>query len=338
MELFDSIKQLNESRRQSGRRKFLFGAIGAVGSYFGYRWWRDRPRPVAQRETKYITDNDDFYTISISPGYVADVDLDKWKLEVSGLEGRRYSLSYDELLKLDRRRVFKTFMCVGNDVGGSAIGNADWTATPLGPVVEKVVGQKRNGLRVVFYALDGFYSSVPLEVAMSNQSFIAYEMNGEALPAAHGYPARVLLPNVYGMKQPRWLSRIEVTDSDESGYWEKRGWCGLCDVKMTARIDSAVSQTAGKWLVTGVAYCGAQAVGQVELSADEGATWQPAKITSERFPNAWATWEYSWQPQKKGEQILTARVKDTSGAKQIESYAGSFPSGATGLHRVIVSV
>jgi DMSO/TMAO reductase YedYZ molybdopterin-dependent catalytic subunit len=198
MELFDSIKQLNESRRQTGRRKFLFGAVGAVGSYFGYRWWRDRPRPVAQRETKYITENDDFYLVSISPGFVADVSQDKWRLEVFGLAGRKYALSYDELLKLERRRVFKTFMCVGNDVGGTSIGNAEWTATPLAPVIEKAMGQKKSGLRVVFYALDGFYSSVPLEVALSDQSFIAYEMNGEALPKAHGYPARVLLPNVYG--------------------------------------------------------------------------------------------------------------------------------------------
>jgi hypothetical protein len=110
------------------------------------------------------------------------------------------------------------------------------------------------------------------------------------------------------------------------------------DVKMTARIDSAISQPDGKWLVTGVAYCGAQPVGQIELSADEGATWQQVKITGERLPNAWATWEYSWKPLKKGEQILTARVKDAAGAGQIENYTGSFPSGATGLHRVIVTV
>jgi DMSO/TMAO reductase YedYZ molybdopterin-dependent catalytic subunit len=338
MELFDSIYKLNESRKKTGRRRFLFGAIGMVGSYFGYRWWRDRPRPIAQRETKYLTANEDFYTISISPGYVADVERDEWKLEIYGLEGRRSELKYDELLKLERRRVFKTFMCVGNEVGGPSIGNAEWTVTPLAPLVEKVLSQKKSGLRVVFYGLDGFYSSVPLEAAMSNQSFIAYEMNGATLPGAHGYPARVLLPNVYGMKQPRWLSKIEVTDESVSGYWEKRGWCGVCDVKMTTRIDSAISQPDGKWLVTGIAYCGNQPVGQVELSWDEGATWQPAKLASDRLPNAWATWEYAWKPEKKGEHILTARVKDAAGNRQVESYSGSFPSGSTGLHRVIVSV
>jgi DMSO/TMAO reductase YedYZ molybdopterin-dependent catalytic subunit len=339
MALFESFNQLNESRKKTGRRQFLFSAVGMVGSYIGYRWWRDRPRAIAQRETNYLTANEDFYTISIYPGYTAKVNINQWRLEVSGSGGRRFSLNYEELLKLERRQVFKTFECVGNEVGGPLMGNAQWTVTPLAPVVEKVLDGKSDDMRVVFHALDGFYSSIPLQVALSEQSFIAYEMNGEKLPNSHGFPARVLLPNVYGMKQPRWLSKIEVTDRNESGYWEKRGWSNLCDVKMTTRIDAAISQPGSqKWLVTGIAYCGAQAVGEVEFSPDQGSTWLQAKINSDRLPNAWATWEHLWHPQKRGEHMLTARVKDASGARQIESYTGSFPSGSTGLHRVIVSV
>ncbi|MCI0659773.1 MAG: molybdopterin-dependent oxidoreductase [Acidobacteria bacterium] len=338
MALFESFNLINESRKKTGRRQFLFGATGMVGAYFGYRWWRDRPRPIAQRETTYITSNEDFYNISIYPGYEAKVTEDRWRLEVSGMDGRYFKLSYDELLKLERQRVFKTFMCVGNDVGGSSIGNAEWTVTPLAPIVEKALGQKRDGLRVVFHAQDEFYSSVPLEVALNDKSFIAYQMNGEPLPRSHGYPARILLPNVYGMKQPRWLSKIEVTDRSESGYWEKRGWSGSCEVKMNARIDSAISQKDGRWLVTGIAYCGGNAVDSVEVSFDEGESWQASKITSERLPNAWSTWEYLWQPRAKGEHQLSVRVKDAVGTRQIEGYTGSFPSGSTGLHRVIVTV
>src|SRR5262245_59498897 len=114
MALFDSVNQLNESRKRAGRRQFLFGAIGMTGSYFGYRWWRDRPRPVAQRPTRYVTPSKEFYTVSIMPGYTARVNRTDWRLEVFGTEGRSYSLSYDELVKLEQRRVFKTFMCVGN--------------------------------------------------------------------------------------------------------------------------------------------------------------------------------------------------------------------------------
>ncbi|MBO0798421.1 MAG: molybdopterin-dependent oxidoreductase, partial [Blastocatellia bacterium] len=281
----DSIKQLEAGNKQSGRRSFLFGAFGMVGSYW-YRWWRDRLRPIAQRETKFITENEDFYNVCINPVFEAKTSRESWRLEVVGLEGRRYQLNYAGLLSLEKRRVFKTFMCVENEVGGTSVGNAEWTVTPLAPLLAKVIPRKRDGLRVVFSSLDGFYSSVPLEVAASDQSFIAYEMNGEELPAAHGWPARVLLPNVYGMKQPRWLCKIEVTDRNESGYWEKRGWCGECNVRMTARVDSAMSQQDGKWLVTGMAYCGGQPVAKVEVSDDDGATWKEAKITTERLPNA----------------------------------------------------
>ncbi|HYE72589.1 MAG TPA: molybdopterin-dependent oxidoreductase, partial [Blastocatellia bacterium] len=175
----------------------------------------------------------------------------------------------------------------------------------------------------------------------SDQAFISYEMNREVLPKSHGFPARVLLPGKYGMKQPRWLSEIEVTDSWTRGYWENRGWSYDMNVKMTARIDAAIQkakQPNSEWLVTGIAYCGAESVGQVEVSFDEGKSWQQAKLTSEIHPNAWVTWAIDWQPTTTGEQIIAARVIDKTGARQIEDDSGNFPSGATGLHRVIVYV
>ncbi len=338
MELFDSINQLNESRRKTTRRKFLVGGAGLIASYYGYRWWRDRPRPIANRETKYVTENDDFYAISIDVGFESNASKKDWRLELAGLDGKPTLLTYDQLLGLERKRVYKTFMCVGNEVGGPAIGNAEWTVTPLAPLLHPLVKPGTQGLRVVFHGLDGFYSSVPLEVALDEHSFIAYEMNGVELPDRHGFPARVLLPNIYGMKQPRWLKRIELNADGESGYWEKRGWCGECPIKSTARIDAAIDQKNGDWLLTGIAYCGGQAVGKVEWSSDEGVSWQQAKITSPQYKNAWATWEANWHPLKKGEHIVTARVTDERGGRQIESYDGNFPSGSSGLHRVIIKI
>jgi DMSO/TMAO reductase YedYZ molybdopterin-dependent catalytic subunit len=338
MALFDSLEQLNQSRRGTSRRMFLFSGAGLALSYFGYRWWRDRARPIAQRKTKFITPNNEFYLTQIDSGFLPNVNKNNWQLKVSGFEGQSFALGYEEMLKLDRRKIFKTFACVGNEIGGPAIGNAEWTVTPLAPLLERVLGNTRDGVRVAFYGLDEFYSSVPLEVALSDQAFIAYEMNGVELPKRHGWPARALLPGIYGMKQPRWLERIEVTDKSVSGYWERQGWCSECTVKMTARIDSAIKQNDGAWLVTGIAYCGAQSVGAVEVSPDEGRTWQQAAMTSERAPNAWAVWEWLWKPERPGENILTARVTDATGERQNESYSGSFPSGATGLHRVIVQV
>lgn len=338
MELFGSLEELNRSRRGTSRRLFLFSGAGLVVSWFGYRWWRDRARPIRQITTKYITPNPEFYLTQIDDGFSPAVTKDKWRLTISGLAGKSYSLGYDELLQQERRKLYRTFACVGNEVGGPAVGNAEWTATPLAPLLERVLGQSREGLTVMFRALDGFYSSVPLDVAMSEQSFIAYEMNNVEIPKRHGWPARVLLPGIYGMKQPRWLERIEISDKPGTGYWERRGWCSECRVKMTARVDAAIRQNDGVWLVTGMAYCGAQPVGTVEFSDDDGDSWRQVKLTSERHPNAWATWETIWQPKAPGEHVLSARVTDAAGEKQSAENDGSFPSGATGLHRVTVKV
>ena len=338
MALFDSINQLNAERRRTNRRRFLFGGIAAIFTYFSFRWWRFRARPIANRATKLITPNHEFYAVSIDEGFRPTVKQEDWRLEVVGTNS--FTLSYDELLKLPSQDVHKTFICVGNEAGGPAMGNAVWTATPLAPILEKALGSSSHeNLRVVFHALDGFYSSVPLAIALSELSWLAYKMNGEALPIKHGFPARVLLPGIYGMKQPRWLSKIEIVKSPWfKGYWETRGYCDECKIKMTARIDSALPQKDGSWLVTGIALCGAQPVGKVEISFDDGKNWQEATITSEKLPDAWATWQVRWKPENKGEYVLSARVIDALGNRQIESNSSNFPSGSTGLHRAIVNV
>jgi DMSO/TMAO reductase YedYZ molybdopterin-dependent catalytic subunit len=338
MALFDSLKQLNAERRRTNRRRFLFGGIAAIFSYFGYRWYYFRARPLAHRITKFLTPNHEFYAVSIDEGFRPKMKQDEWRLEVVGQNS--FTLSYDELRKLPSQTVHKTFVCVGNEPGGPAMGNAVWTATALAPILEKALGtMPRENLRVVFHALDGFYSSVPLELALSSLSWIAYQMNGEPLPVKHGFPARVLLPGIYGMKQPRWLSKIEIVRKPWfKGYWEARGYCDECQIKMTARLDSARPQNDGTWLVTGVALCGAATVGTVEVSFDDGNTWQAATITSETLPNAWVTWQINWKPANKGEHVLSARVVDASGNRQIERNSTSFPSGSTGLHRAIVNV
>jgi hypothetical protein len=138
------------------------------------------------------------------------------------------------------------------------------------------------------------------------------------------------------MKQPRWLEKIVVSD-DDSGYWERRGWCDECFVHMTARIDSARPQSDGSYRVAGVAFCGAAAVGAVEVS-DDGENWHRAVLGEPARPNAWSTWTFDWDPGSKGEYTLSARVFDADGKRQEEGYSGVFPSGSTGIHRVTLTV
>lgn len=336
--LFESRNQLEANRRHYNRRRFLGFALLGTGAYAGYRWLRDRPKPIAQRQVRYVTPESEFYSVSIYPGYRPRLNIEKWQLTFRGPQGGGFSLSYPELLKLDSRRVHKTFICIENPVGGEAIGNAEWTATPLAPLLEGLLPQDRDGLRVVFRALDGFYSSVPLETALDERAFIAFEMNGRPLPRDHGYPARVLLPGKYGMKQAKWLDSIEITAERVRGYWENQGWSYDCNIRMTSRIDSCLPAPDDRCLVSGIAFCGAQAAGKVEVSLDGGSSWQAARLTSPAQPDSWSTWEFLFKPRRAGEHLITSRAQDASGKRQEEGYTGSFPSGSTGLHRVLVQL
>ena len=266
------------------------------------------------------------------------MDLLNWALEIKGLSGvsRRYSLA--DLASRNPRTVYRTLMCVSNRVGGDSIGNAAWTVTPLGPLREPLLAGAGDGLRAAFYAADGFHSSVPLQVALDPEAYLAWEINGVALPREHGFPLRVLLPDKYGMKQPRWLERIEITGESVSGHWEKWGWSDECNVRMIARIDSVKRTPAEHWRVAGIAYCGAQPVTAVEVSDNGGEVWRGARLIGETLTNAWALWELDWDPPGEGEHVLAVRVTDAAGNHQIAGYSGSYPSGSTGFHRVIVRV
>ncbi len=339
MALFDSINQLQQARRKTSRRLFLLGGLSAVAGYFGFRLWKFKARAAANRTTKYLSTNQEFYTVAVDEGFRPNVNESTWKLEVSAEKGKRLSISYDELVKLENRQVYKTFICIGNEVGGPFINNAEWTVTPLAPILAKALEGATEGTRAIFYGLDEFYSSVPLEVAMHSNAYIAYKMNGEKLPLRHGYPARVFLPGKYGMKQPRWLSKIEIREAPwVKGYYEVRGYSDNAQIKNTARIDYAMKESAETWKITGVALCSSESVGKVEISTDDGESWNIATITSDRLPEAWVTWKYEWKPLSRGEYIISARVFDQRGLAQIPENSGSFPSGSSGYHRIVVKV
>lgn len=339
MALFDSLGEIRQRQKQLRRRRFLTISLAGVACYGGYRWWRQRAKPLIQRITQFVTPRGAFFTTSINPAFRPGIEPDSYRLIIEREGGGQSRFSLQTIRSLPSERVWRTLICVGNSVGGPAIGNAEWTVTRLAPLLEPLVsGSRETALHVVFHGLDGFDSSVPLEIAMEPESVLAYEMDGEDLPRKHGFPLRVLLPDRYGMKQPRWLERIVITESDESGYWERRGWSDSCLIQLTSRIDSAKPAQRGGWLVTGVAFCGARPVGLVEVSCDDGQTWTPARLTQDPLPNCWSPWELEWTPRETGDHILSVRVTDSEGNRQSEDYSGSFPSGATGLHRVVVVV
>lgn len=291
--------------------------------------------------TTFITPNGDFYLVAVDPSFTPRFGLDTverdWRLALEGPGGARQDLSYGMLRGLPSWKVFKTFECIGNDVGGDLIGNAEWRVVPLKTLLEPLRTAGVNCVR--FEALDDFYSSVSAARAFDEQAFLAYEMNGEPLPAGHGFPARVLLPDLYGMKQPRWLKRIVLQEtSATTSFWEVRGWAGDVPVKTMSRIDrGTIAPNVGNELC-GIAYAGNRGIMAVEVSLDGGKTWEPCRLATGTAANVWSLWTYTWRSPTKGRYRVLVRATDGRGERQTAAEQGAYPDGASGYHALSFKV
>jgi DMSO/TMAO reductase YedYZ molybdopterin-dependent catalytic subunit len=308
-------------------------------------WWSVGRRPQAQRITPYITPNEQFYMVAVDTSFRPDVNPNNayraWSLPVHGLDGgiaKRFA--YTELLDRAKRAVPYTFECIGNPVGGQLIGNARWHVAPLKDIIKNAANGLSNIKAVMFEGLDDFYSSVSVERAMDDYAFIAVKMNDEPLPAAHGFPARVILPDLYGMKQPRWLRSIKLLeDPDTTSYWEKRDWAGEIPVKTMSRIDPRDQPLpADEAELTGIAFAGARGIKQVEVSLDDGKTWQNCELVTGAKPHVWSLWRYVWQKPSSGRHPLKVRATDGDGILQTAKRSGRFPDGATGYDMETIDV
>jgi hypothetical protein len=166
-------------------------------------------------------------------------------------------------------------------------------------------------------------------------------MNGETLPQGHGYPARLLVPGIYGMKHVKWITRIEVVDTDYQGYWQQSGWSDSAPIRMTARIDTPLTGatlSANKLTyVAGVAFSGKNGISQVDVSFDGGENWQSATLKKPLSDLTWVLWEIPWKPEA-GNYTVTARAIDEQGNVQSPVNAPPSPDGTSGYHNVTVTI
>lgn len=288
--------------------------------------------------TSAITPNEDFYLTSYrSP---PSVRIDEWDLTIKGLVEHSVSLKYSELLARPMRSEIVTLECVGNSVAGDAIGTALWEGVSLKALLEEagVVAQAKD---VVFLAADGYSDSLPIERAMAGDVLVAIKMNGVALPQAHGFPARIIVPGVYGMKQVQWLTEIELVERDYKGYYQQKGWSEEALIKTMSRIDvpgHGDSLRAGEQVIKGLSFAGSRGILSVELSADGGHFWQAAQLEPELSPSAWRFWTCRWHPPQSGRYTLMVRARDGAGGLQASTEQAPFPDGAAGLHEITVTV
>lgn len=193
---------------------------------------------------------------------------------------RPRTYSYGDLASLPATRELVTLECISNEVGGELIGNAEWEGVRLRDLLE-AAGVKAGARDVVLRGADEYSDSIPLERAMGGEVILALRMNGQVLPKVHGFPLRAIVPGIYGMKNVKWVTSIEVVGEDHIGYWQRRGWSDSAVVKTTSAIDAPLDgATVGleEVLVAGMAFAGDRGVAKVEVSADGGIAWEEARL------------------------------------------------------------
>ena len=287
-----------------------------------------------------ITPNDRFYEVSkniINP----KVDVEGWSLMVGGdMVGNPYSLTYDELKALPSKEEYVTLTCISNNIGGDLISNALWKGVPLRLLLERAQLDP-SVERIAFHAADGYVDSFPLGYAMGEDVLVAYLMNGEALPDGHGFPARIIVPGLWGMENVKWLTRIEPVESSFRGYWQERGWADTASINTMSRIDvpdSGITIPVQETLVGGVAFAGDRGVIKVEISIDGRTPWQPAELRKALSPYTWILWTSHWTPPAAQRYSITVRATDGTGEVQTAVLHDALPDGATGHDSIIVRV
>ena len=318
----------------------LAGATGcdAIGGVFG------RMFAVPPRDTTYFTSNDKFYVVNYADSVVnvaREINIEQWRLAVKGEVKRPMTLGWRDILNRDPIDQIVTLECIDTLPGGDSLGNAAWRGISLKQLLIEAGADDETARDVVFRAADGYDDSIPFQRAMQNDVILAYLMNGEKLPAAHGYPLRLLVPGLYGIKNVKWITEIEVYAGDYLGYWQRKGWTDDGTIKIFSRIDSPGHYQALRGptqTFRGIAFGGPHSISKVEISLDAGRTWHECQIEPPMSPYSWVIWNFRWQPPKRGRYQVVVRATDTTGQLQIAEMIRPQPAGASGYHTIIADV
>lgn len=315
------------------------GAAGLLRGYLNEYAAYDGVKTVSNGEkTVPITPNDGHYIVTqntVDP----NPSISLWRLDVTGLVKRGGSYTYDEVQRLPSTSRAITLECIANGPGGHLMGTAVWQGVTLKTLLEQHGGAQPEATHVAFYSVDGYTVSLPLKEVLEADALLAWRMNGVEVPQKHGYPMRVLIPGRYGEENPKWLTRVELTDHFVGGLYSDQGWYNG-PLHMTSRIDYPRGSVAvgASVEVGGIAYGGDKDVQRVEVSTDDGQTWNDATLTTRLSKDAWVFWTWQWRPQQTGRYTLACRMTNGVGEVQTGKIQGTVPKGSTGYHKVTIEV
>jgi len=290
--------------------------------------------------TSFITPNSRFYRVDTALE-VPQLTTAGYTLKVKGMVDNELELSWEDLINRPMIERDVTLTCVSNNVGGTYVGNARWIGARLDDLLREA-GPNSGADMVVGRSADGWECGFPLENALDGRdAMIAVAMNGDALPLEHGFPARLVVPGLYGyVSATKWLTEIELTQfAVFEHYWEKRGWAEKAPIKLMSRIDvpkGLARVAAGEVGVGGVAWQQHVGISGVELQIDDG-DWQPATLAEQDTIDTWRQWSYQWTAEP-GRHTLRVRAIDVDGNVQTDERAEPIPDGASGHHQIVVMV
>ena len=287
----------------------------------------------------FYTPNANFYRVDTALA-VPQVRTEDWELKVTGMVDKELRLSYADLLERKLVEEDITLTCVSNTVGGQLTGTARWLGLPLSELLDEA-GVQSGADQIVGRSVDGYTAGFPVDAAFDRPALIAIGMNGEPLPIDHGFPARLMVPGLYGyVSATKWLTEIELTRfADFDQYWVKRGWDQKAPIKTMSRIDAPrtlAKIAAGPFVIGGVAWAQTVGISMVEVAIDDG-DFVAVDLADELNENTWRQWSFPWDAPA-GRHRITVRATDANGELQTDQRAEPFPNGASGWMSIFVDV
>jgi DMSO/TMAO reductase YedYZ molybdopterin-dependent catalytic subunit len=296
-----------------------------------------------------ITTNDDFYIVTKNAVQDPIVDAATWRLVIEGEVNNPVQVDYRTLISLPAVDITKTLECISNltaacnltSFGCDLLSTARWRGARLSDVLDLAGGLKSTAVGLAFLSTDEFSAGLPTDIVHDPETLIAYAMNDQPLPREHGFPARLLVPGRYGMKNPKWLAGIRAMNQAYAGWYEVRGWNKDGIVKTMSRIDSpadGASLSPGVRTIAGIAYAGDRGIQLVEISPDGGATWQPATFLEPMADeDCMVRWQATFVMPRSGSLTLTVRATDGTGAVQTDEFVLPQPDGASGQDQITLN-
>lgn len=314
---------------------------GLIQRYLSNQTLYDGTGPMDRDITPLITPTSQHYVVTkntVDPAPIADL----WQLEITGLIQQSGTYTYQQIQELPTDERAITMECIANGVGRVRLmSTAIWRGIPLKDMLDRHGGALPTARYIVFYSIDGYNITQPLDAVLEADALLAWQMNSEPLPNRHGFPLRLILPGYYGEQSPKWLTRIDFTDQFIQGLYSSQGW-SYGPLHMTSRFDRPRQDnriTAGQTInVGGIAFAGYRGISKVEFSENDGQTWREAILQSPLSKDSWVAWSLDWTAPTPGTYTLVVRATNKAGELQTSHEQGTVPNGATGYHKVTVEV